>query len=81
MTQFRVRPRYTDAEGGIVDQTTAERIAARERDTYLHWLSGNAGEERQRRARQEGLAGIVEVETNGDEMGAVRRDMLLTSRM
>lgn len=57
---FDVRPRYTPGSPGLVDEATAKRVAAEERESYEHALTGIMGETEKTRAEKLGLRGIVQ---------------------
>lgn len=56
---FDVRPRYTAGSGAMVDERTARKVAAEERDAYEAALLGVYGEAERTKAEREGLSGIA----------------------
>lgn len=57
----QVAPRYTPGSPGMVDRSTAERIATEERAAYQRALEGVYGEQDRSKALLMGLRGISEV--------------------
>lgn len=60
-SHYNVAPRYAGGSPAPVDEATARRVAAEEADSYHNTCAGIYGEEAQRKALAEGLAGIVEL--------------------
>lgn len=60
MPRFVVRPRWTPGSPGTVDEALALRVAAQELRAHERHLSGRYGEVAALRAREQGVAGIVE---------------------
>lgn len=57
--RFHVAPRYSGGSPALVNEKTALRVAAQEKESYEHALDGTYGEAQMWRARVLGLAGIA----------------------
>lgn len=57
---YNVKPRYTPGSPGMVDQKTAEHVAAQERRCFKEALDGTYGDHLQNVAKTQELLGIVE---------------------
>lgn len=64
-SHYNVAPRYTPGSPGIVSEAIAEDVAKNERQVHAWALEGRYGEAERERARSLGLAGIVELRSEG----------------
>lgn len=68
---YSVHPRYTPGSGAMVDERTARRLAADEKEAYEYARIGCMGPDEKTKAEKLGLLGIAEFLVEGSKTWTV----------